>query len=177
MRYNVAQLLQEPTGSTRSYQLEEEFSEPERVADTARGSVCLLRTHQGVLVNADLEVQVPLTCSRCLGEFTRDSVFDLEVEFLPTVDIDTGHQLFPAEDPAEDLEEGRIDDNHNLDLTDVLFQYVVADLPMKPLCQPHCLGLCQVCGINRNEQECECGNGPGGPSEGPWSQLLLTQQA
>ena len=172
MRYNVAQLLQEPIGSTRSYQLEEAFSGPGQVADTARGLVRLLRTHQGVMVNADLEVQVPLTCSRCLGEFTWDSIFVMEVEFFPTVDVDTGHQLFPE----EDLENGSIDDSHNLDLTDVLHQYVVADLPMKPLCQPDCLGLCQACGINRNEKECECENRPGGPSEGPWSQLLLTRQ-
>ncbi len=172
MRYNVAQLLKEPIGSTRSYQLEEAFSGPGRVADTARGLVCLLRTHQGVVVNADLEVQVTLTCSRCLSEFTRGSSLAMEVEFFPTVDLHTGHRLLPS----EDMEDERIDDSHNVDLTDVLRQYVIADLPMKPLCLPDCLGLCQVCGSNRNEKECECKDQSGELAEGTWSQLLLPRQ-
>ena len=29
-------------------------------------------------------------------------------------------------------------------------------LPMKPLCQPDCKGLCPVCGINRNRETCTC---------------------
>ena len=178
MRYNVAQLLKEPIGSTRSYQLEEAFSGPRRVADTAQGLVRLLRTHQGVVVKADLEIQVTLNCSRCLSEFTRGSIIAMEVEFFPTVDVHTGYRLLPAEDSAaEDSENESIDDNHNLDLTEVLRQYVIADIPMKTPCQPHCLGLCQVCGINQNEQECECQNQSGYPSAGAWSQLLLPRQA
>ena len=168
MRYNVAQLLKEPIGSTRSYQLEEAFTGPGRVADTARGPVCLLRTHQGVVVKADLEVQLTLTCSRCLSEFTCGSVFALEEEFFPTVDVHTGRRLLQA----EDSEDERIDDNHNLDLTEVLRQYVIADHPMKPLCQPHCLGLCQVCGINRNEKKCECEDQLGNLTNGARAQLL-----
>jgi uncharacterized protein len=169
MRYNVAQLLIEPIGSTRSYQLEEAFSGPGRIADSARGSVCLLRTHQGVLVDADLEVQATLTCSRCLSEFTRDSVVAMEVEFFPTVDVHTGGRLLPS----EDLEDGHIDDSHNLDLTDMLRQYVIADLPMKPLCKPRCLGLCQVCGTNLNDKECDCKDEAGYSADGAWSQLVL----
>ena len=171
MLYNVAQLLKEPVGSIRSYQLEEAFTGPGRVADTARGPVCLLRTHRGVLVDADLEVQVTLSCSRCLSEFTRDSVLAMEVEFFPTVDVHTGRRMLPA----EDSEAGHIDDDHNLDLSEVLRQYIIADHPMKPLCRPHCLGLCQVCGINRNEKECECKDQLGNPSEVAWTELLQSR--
>jgi uncharacterized protein len=32
-------------------------------------------------------------------------------------------------------------------------------LPVKPLCRENCLGLCPVCGRNRNLESCDCGTG------------------
>ena len=92
MRYNVAQLLKEPTGSTRSYQLWEEFTDAGRIVDSARGTVDMLRTHQGVLVNATLEIRDTITCGRCLGETGLDSDLSIEEEFLPILDLDTGRR-------------------------------------------------------------------------------------
>ena len=83
-------MLQEPIGSTRSYQLWEEFSDAERIVDSARGTVDMLRTHQGVLVNATLEIQDTITCGRCLGETGLDSGLSIEEEFLPISDLPTG---------------------------------------------------------------------------------------
>ena len=76
----------------------------------------------------------------------------VEEEFLPVFDINTGRRI---EFDEEQLS-GRIDVNHELDLTDVLEQYVISELPMKPLCRSDCQGLCQVCGDNLNEKQCNC---------------------
>jgi uncharacterized protein len=172
MRYNVSQLLKEPIGSTRSYQVEEVFTDPERCADQASGSVQLLRTHQGILANAELNVKVRLDCGRCLDPFTFHFVLRIEEDFVPLVDVNTGQRL-PA--PAS-WEGSRIDASHILDLTDIFRQGVITYLPMKQLCDPDCSGLCQWCGTNLNQRICECSSAGRDPR---WSGLadLLQRQS
>ena len=73
MIYNVAQLLKEPTGSTRQYQLDEVFSAEDRILDQVKGEVDIIRTHQGVLVTANLVIESTVSCSRCLEEYALKS--------------------------------------------------------------------------------------------------------
>ena len=153
MQYNVAQLLKEPIGSMRTYQLEEDFVGPQRFADRACGSVHMLRTHQGVLVRAPVNVQSTLACARCLGEFGGAFDLPIEEEFFPTVDPNTGRRR-PVPEAAE--EDSLIDGNHTLDLTAVVNGYIHTVMPMKPLCRHDCKGLCQVCGSDQNLGGCEC---------------------
>jgi uncharacterized protein len=164
MQYNVAQLLKEPIGSTRSYQLEETFTGSARFADWANGSVHFLRTHQGILVSAELESQVTLACGRCLSEFTLPLTLHVEEEFFPMVDVVTGRRL-----PQPAGSEGSsIDANHTLDLTEVLRQCVITSQPMKPLCSSDCPGLCQQCGANLNQYHCNCHTAQRDRRWGPW---------
>ena len=156
MQYNVAQLLKEPTGATRSYQVEQRITGVPEIIDRVCGQLDMLRTHQGILVNAKLDIESTHICSRCLGEFTRPSTLFIEEECIPTTDLHTGRKPSP---PAEEEDELRIDDTHLLDLHEVLRQYVIADGPMKPLCRPDCTGLCQHCGINLNQAGCDCDAG------------------
>ena len=160
MRYNVAQLLKEPIGSSREYQLDENFIGPQRFAEVARGPVNILRTHQGILVRATLQVRSTLACGRCLGDYSYASEIPIEEEFFPTVDLQTGRSL-PV---SADAEEGSlIDSNHLLDLANTIREYVVTDIPMKPLCRQECLGLCQECGTDLNLGHCVCDNSPRDP--------------
>ena len=157
MRYNIAQLLKEPVGSTRNYQLDESFAGPQRFADMACGPVSVLRTHHGILVRAEVQVRTTLTCGRCLGGLVRSSELSIEEEFYPAVDLQTGRSLLP---PPEAGEGSLIDADHILDLTGTVREYVETDSPMKPLCHAECLGLCQRCGTNLNVAQCNCA-GPG----------------
>jgi uncharacterized protein len=169
MQYNVAQLLTEPTGATRSYQVEQRIIGVPEIIDKVRGKLDMMRTHQGILVHATLNIESTHTCSRCLGEFIRPSTLFIEEECFPTIDLNTGLKLSPP-----DIEEGelRIDDAHLLDFQEVLRQYVISDGPMKPLCNPDCTGLCQHCGINLNQARCECDAGPRDPRWSTLSALL-----
>lgn len=168
MRYNVAQLLKEPTGSTRSYELIEEFADAERLFDSAKGTVDMLRTHQGVLVNAEVEIYGTITCGRCLRECGVEFQLAIEEEFFPTVDVNTGRKLELPEDDSY----GCIDTNHDLDLNEVVRQYVLTEGPMKPLCSQGCRGLCQVCGENLNERLCDCAQESSNLGRGKLAQLL-----
>ena len=152
MRYNVAQLLKEPIGSTRDYGLDEIFSGAERFADHVHGPLTLMRTHQGVLATAELDVEATKVCGRCLSEYPLYLSLSIEEEFFPMLDINTGRWL----SAPFGFEEARIDESHTMEVTEVLRQYVITVSPMKPLCRPECAGLCQHCGVNLNQQECEC---------------------
>ena len=150
MRYNVAQLLKEPIGSSRYYQLDEKLTGPQRCADSVSGPVYMFRVHHGILVRATVEVRSNLICSRCLGEFPTASQLMVEEEFFPTVDPQSGRKM------PRQVEVALIDSNHILDLTAVIDEYVITNLPIKPLCQLDCRGLGQVCGANQKQESCDC---------------------
>lgn len=43
-----------------------------------------------------------------------------------------------------------------LDLLPLLRDAVLLNLPLVPLCDDGCRGLCPICGVNRNEENCSC---------------------
>ena len=159
MQYNVAQLLKEPTGSTRTVRLSEGEDGLGDLAERLAGRLELLRTHQGVLVRGQVDAQIPLACGRCLDGFVESSNLTVEEEFFPQIDVSTGRRL----SAPEDAEGASIDANHILDMTEVLRQYLIGAQPIKPLCRLECAGLCPECGINRNTESCTCDGGPVDP--------------
>ena len=171
MLYNVSQLLMEPIGSTRRFELDEPVSVEldGRTAGQATGRVELLRTHQGLVVNGVVEVEVGAFCDRCLTEFARVSALTLEEECYPTVDPTTGRRMFPP-----DVAEGavHIDTRQMLDLSEVLRQYLLACEPLKDLCRADCQGLCQECGVDLNAEKCKCESQPIDPRWGALADLL-----
>lgn len=46
--------------------------------------------------------------------------------------------------------------NPIIDLLDDVRSSLVLSLPIKLLCEENCKGLCPNCGVNRNQQECDC---------------------
>ena len=171
MLYNVSQLLMEPTGSTRRFRLDGPVSVGAEESETGRaeGTVHVLRTHQGLLVNAMVEVQVSVACARCLLEFDRSSTINLEEECYPTVDPSTGRNMSPP-DEAEGVM--HIDTRQILDLSDVMRQYLLTTEPLKSLCRPDCQGLCPECGGDLNTEKCKCADVAIDPRWGALAKLL-----
>lgn len=146
MVINVSQILQEPIGSTRVV----DVSDDEEI--DASGEVELIHTDGSILVRGRLSTEVETTCSRCASPFDCRVVFDIEEEFLPSVDVVSGLPL-PA---PEDDETFVIDENHVLDLREAVRQYALLSLPIKRLCRADCPGLCPDCGKNLNDGSCSC---------------------
>jgi uncharacterized protein len=190
LTFNVAQLLKEPIGATRSgqvvaglfwllpelermvapaYSEQEALRWPEGRSERAAepvltGPVRLLHSQGGVLVQGKLHAQATLSCSRCLEPVAVPLDVELEEIFTPTIDILTGR-------PIQGEEEDRalwIDDRHLLDLSEVLRQDVLLVLPMHVLCREECRGLCPVCGQNLNQGSCSCTPEP----DARWAALL-----
>ncbi len=155
MRYNVAQLLKESTGATRAFQLEEDISGLDPMLTPTRkleGHITMLRTGSGILVTGHLATEVATTCSRCLEPLHVRLEIDVEEEFQPTIDVETGQRL-PMEEDDQAL---WIDSHHVLDLHEVVRQDLLLAMPLHPLCRETCAGLCPHCGQNLNEGPCDC---------------------
>lgn len=119
------------------------------------GDAEIWNTGDELLVRARIGGEALVQCSRCLTPFTLPVNARFEEEFLegePEVDADD-----------EELEDDRtVTYFHGdaIDLTDAIRDNVLLELPMKPLCQEDCKGLCPTCGTNRNQSTCGCTGEP-----------------
>lgn len=160
MRINVSQLLKEPVGTLRWYQINEavEIGE-DKQSYPVMGEVELMRTDRSILVKGTLQTESVITCSRCLISFTGPLNLRLEEEYFPTVDVITGATI-PVPDGLNCF---TIGENHILDLSEAVRQYALVATPMKPLCSKSCAGLCPTCGCNLNLKQCDCLSQPMDP--------------
>jgi len=121
------------------------------------------------MVRAELETRVDLTCSRCLSRFGSDAVLKMEEESFPAVDPVTGKTIAPLEESDGVI---GLDDQHVLDMEDVIRQYVLTEVPIKPLCREECSGLCPECGKNLNKEKRNCYTAPIDPRWGILAELF-----
>ena len=132
---NVTSLLKEPVGSSQSHDIGGIIGE--EVEGFVEGKAKVTRINKGVLVQCKLTAEVKLICSRCLDAFLCPISFTAEEEFLPISDVSDDLTL----SSPEQSEEFTIDDKNVLDLGELIRQYVLLNLPMKPLCRPDCPGV------------------------------------
>ena len=154
LRVNVAQLMKEPTGSTRSHSFDQRLEplDDEQPITHARGSVRLTKGIDGIWVSGKADAMVESFCARCLVPFEHVVQVDFEETFLPTIDIAIGSRLRRN----GETEDGdfTIDEHHILDLAETIRQHSLAAVPINPLCRTDCQGLCPVCGADLNEGPC-----------------------
>ena len=162
MQINVSQQLKEAIGSTRSYNVDETVDIANQESHV-EGRFSLVRTDRGILARGTLRTEITVTCSRCLRSCPLALTLDVEEEYYPTTDVLTGAPL-PLPDGYF-----TIDEHHILDLAEAIRQYAVLAIPMKPLCQENCTGLCPTCGHNLNLGPCDC---PQQEIDPRWSGLL-----
>jgi DUF177 domain-containing protein len=109
-----------------------------------------------LVVSGHLEGEIGVGCARCLQTYT-----------LP-VNIDVGY-IFASEDKSFSSTvpidgEIELDDNDllikpltkEIDLLDLVRESLILEVPIQTLCREECQGLCSRCGINLNEEECDC---------------------
>jgi uncharacterized metal-binding protein YceD (DUF177 family) len=101
------------------------------------------------------------------------------------LDIDTESQtLFVPERPPKhyrhdvrrpilDDEDGKVAryKGKTIDLSTEIADALRLCLPMKPLCQTGCKGLCSHCGANLNHKTCDCQPGPAPARNNPFGEL------
>ena len=113
-----------------------------RVPDGARIGVDveLESLSDGITVTGRISGPWVAVCRRCLGEATG----------MLEVDVRELYQVKPTIDDAFTY------DGDLLDLTPLVREALMLDLPVAPVCRDDCAGLCPVCGVDRNEAPCSC---------------------
>jgi uncharacterized protein len=149
LSWNVADLLRSAPGTGREYSVGIDslpIDEDLATAAPVRGSVRLASTGRGILARGHLTTALPGTCSRCLIAVTSPVEVEIEEEALPSIDIDSGLPMDAQVEP----EALRIDDHHELDLSEAVREAISLAEPIVVLCRPDCRGLCLVCGADLN---------------------------
>jgi uncharacterized metal-binding protein YceD (DUF177 family) len=151
--FNVSQLLLMGPGAVREFDFREPFPDPANelhLRGPISGHARLTRTSEGILAHSDYRARVILECARCLDETTAQVEGVLDEEFMPTTDIRNGTPL-ALPDGTED-DQPLINEHHEIDLNEVLRQNILTALPLQPLCEAACPGLCPDCGerLGRN---------------------------
>lgn len=109
-----------------------------------------------------LRTRISVGCVRCLESFEMPIEEPLDLLYLPqtanaapVVDEEKGLRDFDRGLSADELAAAFYRDDR-IDLGQMVLEQIVLSLPMKPLCDPECRGLCPECGANRNLTECDC---------------------
>jgi len=165
MVINVAQLLKSPQGTVKLVHVDETYEDEEGVPVPVKGDIKLTVVSKHILAQGKLVACVPLTCSRCVKPFVCSVTLDIEEEYYPTVDVQTGERLPPPDETGAFT----IDEHHELDLSEAIRQYKETAVPMKPLCREDCAGICATCGKDLNEGKCDC---PTTETDPRWAGLL-----
>ena len=110
-----------------------------------------------VLVTGEIRATVPQICGRCLEPFPAAVRAAVDVRVVPRPTTGDSVEL-AADDLDVDFYE-----KDELNLAALVETETALALPMKPLCREGCLGLCPVCGANKNQVACACRPAPPDP--------------
>ncbi|HKM42492.1 MAG TPA: DUF177 domain-containing protein [Limnochordia bacterium] len=152
MRLNISSLIGRKGAS---FQVEKELSadfiqglpEVGAVRSPIFAKLQVTNTGEGYLVTGDLSLEVELHCSRCLKPLKTTLETSIDEEYL-------NHPGQSQEDPLWD--EQPLVDGIEVDTTSLIEESILVSIPMKPVCQEDCPGLCPGCGALLAEETCDC---------------------
>lgn len=160
LEVSVADLLPHP-GKTKRIErdalLDDLAVSGSRVPAGARTSVTveLQALNDGIVVVGTVRAPWAGECRRCLKAAGGEVVADVQEVY--------------ERDPVEG-ETRRLRDV-TVDLTELARDAVLLELPIAPLCEDDCAGLCPTCGVDRNETACDCAAAESDPRWAPLSDL------
>ncbi len=142
-----------------------EGTEADAQDSRAHADLDLFRTGHEVVARGRLDGDLAVVCSRCAG-VARVSVSEpIEIMFVPR------GQETPQVDPdADPIDQPDVVpyDGDEIDLGLTLREELLLALPIAPLCQESCRGLCPRCGADLNDGEHSC---PEEPKDDRWAPL------
>jgi len=134
------------------------------VEDKFAGSVLLNcemdKSSSQIILNCNLQITAKQVCDRCTAE-SED-----------VIETDFKNIYFLTRNRVNEDESGIYylsSDDDTIDLTVNTIENALLTLPMKVLCNENCKGLCAICGVNKNEEGCNCVADTSNPV---WEKLL-----
>jgi len=117
-------------------------------------SLAVSKEYGHIRVSGDVKAAVSICCSRCLAEY-KSSVSSYFTIIFRKGSSDPG----VIEDETELSEDDLISSVYSgdeIDLTHDIEEQVAMAIPLKPLCEEGCKGLCPECGTDLNQSNCTC---------------------
>jgi uncharacterized protein len=113
----------------------------------------LARVKQGFDFEGRLDGGLTLECVRCLEEFSHPLAFDFHLVFVNAQETPRSGETQIQEGDCDyyPCSEGKVD------LAAVAREQMYLHIPLKPVCQEQCRGLCLVCGESLKHDACRCG--------------------
>jgi len=129
-----------------------------RVSAPLSVRVRLERSGKRVIVRGRMQTAICLPCSSCLEEFDQAVEDTIFLVFTPEGEIGDAGEEVKAEELDEEYYQGE-----EINLGPVIRECLLLGIPFNPKCKPDCLGLCPICGRNKNIDKCECSAPTGHP--------------
>jgi uncharacterized protein len=121
----------------------------ERFGSVVRIKVRLDKSLRQIHLHVDISAEGTFVCDRCLDNFIWqiDRNYSMVYIFSDRSTIDL--------EKEEEIQVLSADTNY-IDLDEDVRQYILLAIPQKLLCREECLGICPICGVNRNNEDCAC---------------------
>lgn len=116
------------------------FSRPVIVQGTATN------VESGILINCTVKAGIVVNCDRCLQDLKMDIVTTATEEY-----VEAKNANFRGDEAEFNTFKGSI-----IDLSKIVEENILLNIPMKTLCSSDCQGLCSFCGKELNLEECKC---------------------
>lgn len=104
------------------------------------------------VVRGEIATRIEIDCTRCLQPVAQDLKIPFDVNFVtPEYDATARETELNKGDLETAIFEG-----DELDLTELVREQILLNLPEQVFCSTDCKGLCPKCGQNRNLVDCKC---------------------
>ncbi len=153
-----------------------------QIVTPLRAEFNLLPVQGGCLVRGKLTGHVTQNCDLCAEQAATLIDHDIDnFEAIPGEAIPFENE---DDDKNEDFADALMDSDSRivvensmpmLDLALLCWEEFMLSLPMRPLCQEKCKGLCPSCGVNLNENSCTCTQEEGDPRLAALRALKITK--
>lgn len=106
-------------------------------------------------LEGNIRIPFKFVCDRCGSHFSQNLFLNYKDSVSPKIDD----------------EEELSYDMPVVNIQDIISSYVILNFPTKVLCSEKCKGLCETCGANLNDGDCECQKNKVGKNN-PFASLL-----
>ncbi len=124
------------------------------------------------VVDGSVKFTADLACARCLEPYPFASSCGFHLRFEPRPEA-LQPENEEVEIPPDELDV-EFYTERAIPLRGLALEQIQLSIPMKPLCDEKCLGLCPHCRVNRNRETCSCESSI---ADERWGALREIQQA
>jgi uncharacterized protein len=160
LKYDLSEIMRNP-GMSKRYEVKERpFVEDDvKYVSPVIGRFTVTNGGSALVIRGNISTLVELECGRCLSEMH----FPVDAEITEEFSLSDAEAAVSArdmnltvvQDDENEVPPGLFED-HVMNFAVLIRQAAILEIPLSPLCQEECRGLCPSCGKNRNENSCQC---------------------